>query len=496
MSHARTPLVTLASLVAALAGCNALAPQDTDSGDASATDSTATTATDGGSTPTEGGGVPAVTIFDIQGGKVADKTLVELKNVVVTSPIFIDKKMNGNFFIAELEGGAFSGIQVYAYADVMAQLQGEGNVPAVGDILELRVVYSEFFEYSELTLSNASDMTMTGTGKVPTPAVVAAADIATGGAKAEDFEGCLVQIEGAKVTAPVVEFGEFEVDGALKVDDLFFIPSPGPTPPVGTTFTSLVGQVVYSFEEFKLAPRSCADYQGFDGCDEPVDTETTVNPTATDTDSTTGPAAQVTIFDIQMGTIPEKSGVLVKDVIVSSPVFLDKNMNANFFLTEAAGGEYSGIQIYVYADVAAALEAAGMMPKQGDKLDIEGLYSEFYEYSEITLTDATNLTITGTGTIPAPSVVLPADVTTGGPKAENYEGCLVAVENVTVTAPAVMFGEFQVADTLIVDDLFFVPNPGPKPAIGDVFASITGLMTYSFEVFKLEPRSVDDLKAN
>jgi hypothetical protein len=66
---------------------------------------------------------------------------------------------------------------------------------------------------------------------------------------------------------------------------------------------------------------------------------------------------------------------------------------------------------------------------------------------------------------------------------------------VTVTAPPVMYGEFTVTDGLVVDDLFFVPNPGPKPAMDDVFASITGLMVYSFEAFKLEPRSAGDLKA-
>jgi hypothetical protein len=494
MSHARTPLslATLAMLVAGLTGCNALSPGNTDT----ATDpSGGSTASDTGNTPTEGMGIQDVTIYDIQQGKVTDKTVVELKNVIVTSPIFYDKKLNGNFFISELGGGPFSGIQVYVYADVIAQLETEGNLPTVGDTLDLRALYSEFFDYSELTLSNVVDMTITGTGKLPTPDTVAAADIATGGAKSEDYEGCLVQIANAKVTAPVVMYGEFEVDGALKVDDLFFVPSPGPTPPVDTTFTSLVGQVIYSFEEFKLAPRTCADYQGYDGCSDPVDTDTGNTTGATTTDTTTGPAAQVTIYDIQMGTVPDKSGVLVKDVIVSSPVFYDKNMNANFFLTEAAGGEYSGIQVYVYADVAMALEAANMMPKQGDKLDIEGLYSEFFDYSEITLTDATNLTITGTGTLPAPSVVLPADVTTGGAKAENYEGCLVSVENVAVTAPVVMYGEFTVDNSLIVDDLFFAPNPGPMPAMGDMFASITGLMTYSFEVFKLEPRTADDLKA-
>ena len=38
---------------------------------------------------------------------------------------------------------------------------------------------------------------------------------------------------------------------------------------MGTKFTALVGQMTYSFEEFKLAPRTCADYQGWDGCVDP-----------------------------------------------------------------------------------------------------------------------------------------------------------------------------------------------------------------------------------
>ena len=113
--------------------------------------------------------------------------------------------------------------------------------------------------------------------------------------------------------------------------------------------------------------------------------------------------------------------------------------------------------------------------------------------------------ITGTGTVPAPSVVAPADIATTvvdpndatknthGPKAEAYEGCLVTVEDVTVTAPVVDFGEFTVTGGLTVDDLFFVPNPGPNPAMDDAYTSITGLLSYSFSVFKLEPRTADDL---
>ncbi len=497
MNDARTPLIRLASLIALGAfapACGNLSP----GGDSGAEDSDPTVAETGtddtGQTPTEGGGIQDATIFDVQMGKIPDKTLVEIKGVVVTSPIFVDKKMNGNFFIAEAAGGAFSGIQVFVYPDVIGELESEGNLPAVGDIIDIRALYSEFFDYSELTLANVADLTITGAGKVPPAASVKAADIATGGAKSEDYEGCLVQIEGAKVSAPVIEFGEFEVDNALKVDDLFFLPSPGPQPPVDTTFTALVGLVTYSFEEFKLAPRSCADYQGWDGCSEPVDTDTT-----------TGPAAEVTIYDIQMGKVPDKSPVSVKDVVVTSPVFFDKNMNANFFLAEAGGGEYSGIQVYVYADVAAELQAADALPKVGDKVDIDATYSEFYDYSELTLSAADNLVITGAGTVPAPSVVAPADLATTvvdpndatknthGPKAEAYEGCLVTVEDVTVVAPVVDFGEFQITGGLTVDDLFFVPNPGPQPAQDEAYTSITGLLAYSFSVFKLEPRTADDL---
>jgi hypothetical protein len=489
MNHARTPLALLASFAfggLALGGCGNLTPQTTDTNAESGTGSEATATageSDDSDTPT-GGGIETVTVFDLQKGEVTPDKLVSLKDVIVTSPIFYDKDNNGNFFIAEAAGGAFSGIQVYAYADVMAELDAEGKLPAVGAVIDIRAMYKEFFDYSELTLGAPGDLTITGAGTVPPPATVTAAEIATGGAKAEDYEGCLVQIEGAKVSKPVEMYGEFEVDGVLKVDDLIFLPSPAPKPPVDTTFTKLVGQVTYSFEEFKLAPRSCADYQGWD-CTEPVDP----------TDTTTGENVAATIYEIQMGMHPDKTYVDVKDVVVTSPFFKDKNGNGNVFIAEAAGGEYSGIQVYIYADVTLELEAADKVPKLGDVLTISGQYTEFYDYSEITLSKADNLTITGTGTVPDPAVVAPADIATGGSKAEAYEGVLVQVQDVTVTAPVVEFGEFTVTGDLVVDDLFFLPEPGPSPAMDQAYTSITGLLAYSFEVFKLSPRSLDDLVA-
>ena len=284
-------------------------------------------------------------------------------------------------------------------------------------------------------------------------------------AKAEDSGGCLVQIDNAKVTAPVVMYGEFEVDGALKVDDLFFVPSPGPKPAVDTTFTALVGQMTFSFDEFKLAPRNCADFQGWADCSDPVD------PTDPTTDPTTAGNVDTTIYEIQMGNVPEKTYVDLTDVVVTSQFFTDSKDNGNFFIAEAGGGEYSGIQVYVFADVAAELMAADKLPKLGDKVDVSGQYTEFFGFSQIALAKTNNLTVTGAATIPAADVVDPADIATSGPKAENYEGCLVEVKDVTVTS-AVEFGEFSVTGGLRVDDFFFVPNPGPKPAMGAAFSSI------------------------
>ncbi len=120
-------------------------------------------------------------------------------------------------------------------------------------------------------------------------------------------------------------------------------------------------------------------------------------------------------------------------------------------------------------------------------------YTEFYEYSELTLSKADNLTITGTAPVPAADVVDPADIATGGSKSENYEGCLVEVQNVTVTKPVAMYGEFSVTGDLVVDDLFFAPDPGPNPAMGKMYSSITGQLAFSFDVFKLSPRSLADL---
>lgn len=461
-----------------LLACNAFNNNQT-AGDDSATEATASTS-DTPNDPTDGGGLRDVTIYDIQQDKVTPNTLVRVKDVVVVSPVQFSASGAGSVFVQELGGGEYSGIQLYIFPMTAAQLQAESKVPQPGDKLTVIGEYIEYKAdgsasdetYSEINISLASDIEITGTAVPPQPPVVSPADIANGGALTEVWEGTVVTVEDVVVTNPDLGFGEYEVTGGLRVDDMFFLPAGGPKPPQGTKLT-LTGPLVYSFDNFKLAPRTCDDYVGFD-CDQPDDTDT----------DTTGPMGTVTIFDIQRGMVPPNKVVTIENVIVTSPLTFKGD---GFFVQDPQGGEYSGIYVYINKNP----DMLAVMP--GDVVTITGLYTEYYDMSQIAAGQAGDVQVVGTDAVPSPVVVAPADIATGGALAENYESVLVTVENVTVSAAADNFGEWTVDGGLRVDDLFFATGDWPKPNPGDSFTSLTGPLTYSYDNFKLAPRTAEDL---
>ena len=62
----------------------------------------------------------------------------------------------------------------------------------------------------------------------------------------------------------------------------------------------------------------------------------------------------------------------VTNVVVTSPFVTNDKGAGYFFVAETPGGEYSGIQVYVFADIVAELMAADKLPKLGDKVDVSG----------------------------------------------------------------------------------------------------------------------------
>lgn len=435
----------------------------------SATDGTSTT--DGGSA-TETTGTPGtVTIYDIQKGMVPVDSVVEIKNVVLTTPVMYDE---GAVFVQEMAGGEYSGIYLYMYSEVIDSLD-----LTPGDVVNVKGTYTEFFDFSEITVTSSADLQIVSSGPVPEPALVAAADVGTNGAKAEAYESVLVKVENVMVTDAAPGFGEFEVDGVLRIDD-FFYPFEGPMVSNGDVFTSIVGPVMWSFDNFKIAPRSLDDLDG--GGDTTTTTTTTDTDTSTST-STTGDQ-DATIFDLQMGKVAPKTDVTLTDVIVTSPLSFSGD---SFFVQDPAGGEYSGIIVFVK-------DPAGLVIKPGDLVTLTGYYDEFFMNSQMVLNDASGLTLGGTMPVPAAEVVNAADIATGGPMAEAWEGVLVSVEGVSVTNPDAMFGEFEVTGNLRVDDFFFKMADWPKVTMGEQFMSITGPLNYNFDNTKVCPRTLADLK--
>lgn len=420
------------------------------------TDATTTASSDSvGSTgggSTTGVDLDDATIYQIQGGQIPENSVVTVKGVIITSPVHEAK---GIMYIQEPDGGEYSGIAVYMYADVVAGLDAKPGI-----VVDVKGEYTEFFGESQLKVTALADITVVGEGEPPAPEVVAAADIATGGGKAENYEGVLVAVENVTVTNPTVDIGEFEVESALRISDFFLFPQMmSPKVIKDQVFTSIAGPLQYSFDNFKVVPGTAADLVG----DAPQPTENT-------------------IYEIQQGMVPVKSPVTVKGAIVTSPLTFKKD---GFFIQDPMGGEWSGIYVYTGANAVAI--------KPGDVVDVEGTYDEYFDFSQIAIADPAKVVVTGTAPVPAPELVAAADVTAGGPKQENYEGVLVSVEGVQVAAVNPMFGEFELTDGLFVDDLFFAKADWKLPMVGDMYMSLTGPLSYSFMEARLNPRTAADI---
>ncbi|NOY25728.1 MAG: lamin tail domain-containing protein [Oligoflexia bacterium] len=162
-----------------------------------------------------------------------------------------------------------------------------------------------------------------------------------------------------------------------------------------------------------------------------------------------------------------------------------------FFVSEPAGGAGSGVWVYHGY-------SSGVKVNQGDLVDIIGILNEYADSSdttggtvtEVTLSASEFLTVTGTGTVPD-AITLTVDDLADDTTAEAYEGVLVRVDDVTVTATGLDYGEWQVDDSLLIDDLLY-SFAGLAP--GDTFTAIDGIVHYGYGNYKIEPRSADDFQ--
>lgn len=163
----------------------------------------------------------------------------------------------------------------------------------------------------------------------------------------------------------------------------------------------------------------------------------------------------------------------------------------NFFLEMSQGGPWSGIMVYIPS-------SAGDFPVNvGDSLTVTGSVSEYYDNTELIVSDTTNIVRNGTATVPDPAIISTAHLDTsatssyGPDSAEAYEGVLVKVLNAFVTDTTAPHDGFQITDG---DGYAIVYNSySYTPHVGDPL-NVTGIVHTHYDWYKIRPRSVDDIE--
>ncbi len=172
-----------------------------------------------------------------------------------------------------------------------------------------------------------------------------------------------------------------------------------------------------------------------------------------------------------------------------------------FFVQDPMANDFAGIYIYT-GNVRPTVNV-------GDIVNASGSFTTFQGLEQLDVRMGRVMAM-GMGAVPAPIVVTPADIRTGGPRAMNLQSMLLRVNMVTCTGatPAMVDGmsiatDFLVglnamdANSLLITS-FIASNltvpPAVRATMGQTFMSITGV-GYAFGMQnKLAPRTLMDVQ--
>jgi predicted extracellular nuclease len=446
----------------------------------------------------EGGPATGATIYDVNSGKVAEKTKVRIAEVVVTAVDSYANTYAGDVWVQELKGGQGSGIKLY---QPVRTDSGRVSDLKPGDHVRVEGTVKYFapstpFNDSDhpnkkyiIELDKGCQITYLTTKDPPVPAEVTVADLTTD-PTAQGWEHVLVVVKNVGVTRPVTDpkYGEFQVTGGLPVDDEFYAFT---SPNIGDCL-SVTGISSY-FYDYKLLPRDQADLGTGTGCPPPP--------------------PKVTIKDLQdasSASHPAKGTmVTVTGVVSAVDSRLDTSHDPPEYLgfwiqEEGAAAPRSGIYVYYYWFESTA---ASMKPQLNDIVELTGTYDE-YKYSKSTRPDTlpqlTKVYFVKKGTssnLPQPATIAdPSTIATDGSKTRDYLGVLVKVENVEVDSIVTTTGttktpvgiKLKTSGLIVENELFnFMADPAPGP--GKKYLAISGVLHYSFDNYKILPRSSADM---
>jgi hypothetical protein len=156
----------------------------------------------------------------------------------------------------------------------------------------------------------------------------------------------------------------------------------------------------------------------------------------------------------------------------------------DFWLQEKTGTLWSGVFFY----------DSSVDPTIGDSLTLTAEVDEYYGLTELKY--VSNIITHGTAALPEITDIYTADLAGGcNNLSEQYEGMLVRVSNVVVTAESNSYNEWYVMDqsgeSCQIDDQVY--EHSYEPQIGDSIAEIIGVVQYSHSEYEIDPRMEEDL---
>jgi len=189
-------------------------------------------------------------------------------------------------------------------------------------------------------------------------------------------------------------------------------------------------------------------------------------------DGNTGEVQYLSIADIQQGTAQDGDVVVLEDVVVTSEF---TQFGDGFFLQDQGGGPWSGIYVFMQGGV------DGLFLSIGDKINVTGEVTEYYDWTELTVATTTAIEVQGETDVVVDSV----DPNTTSDW-ESWESCLISVGAVTI-GDVNQYGQADLGGGLLLDDLL-----SPVSATtGASYDEVIGLVGYTFEEWILAPREGD-----
>jgi len=396
-----------------------------------------------------GSGGDYLTCYEIQGQQSSSPYLDQDVTVAGIVTAGGDEYYSSSGPVAVLgdpAGGPWTGLVVFG--DSIASL-------ARGDSVIISGTVQEFFGLTELSIISAVEIVSTGNDLPPATAVTTA-NIANS-QNPEQYESVLVTVSNAIVTE-VQTYGEFLVDdgtGECRIDDMgdySYVPA------VGDTLITATGTMWYDWDVWKLEPRDDADLV-----------------------TSGGGGDAYTCYEIQgqQSSSPfDGQTVSVTGIVVVGGDEYYSSSAAYSVIMDASGGAWHGLTLFG-TDVSSL--------NRGDSVTVTGEITEYYGLTELHYPSSVVVHSTG-HSLPSPELLDTDDV-----GQEQWESVLVSVSDVTVTEDDLGYGEWAVDDgsgEIRIDDL---GDYTYSASIGDTFTEIIGVVMYSFDNWKMEPRTDDDL---